>query len=106
MCLRLLWLCGGLSWLKQPACSHPQRTTRTASTATPLQPTTLHIAAPEQLLGMPCTTKADVYSLGVLLTVLCTGRPLAARGQLCLPTAPADCPQVRWWGGVGWVGCG
>lgn len=38
------------------------------------RPLTLEWASPEQLRGDPLTTAADVYSLGVLLRVLLTGR--------------------------------
>lgn len=50
------------------------------------RPLTLEWASPEQLRGDPLTTAADVYSLGVLLHVLLTGRrPHRWSGQ-----APAD----------------
>jgi serine/threonine protein kinase/Tfp pilus assembly protein PilF len=44
-----------------------------------LRPMTLRYASPEQVRGEPITTGSDVYSLGVLLHVLLTGRsPYAA----------------------------
>jgi eukaryotic-like serine/threonine-protein kinase len=44
-----------------------------------LRPMTLKYASPEQVRGEPITTASDVYSLGVLLHVLLTGRsPYAA----------------------------
>jgi serine/threonine-protein kinase len=44
-----------------------------------LRPMTLRYASPEQVRGEPITTASDVYSLGVLLHVLLTGRsPYAA----------------------------
>lgn len=50
-------------------------------------------AAPEQLLGSPCTLAADIYALGMLLVVLASRRLLSNRGEWALPRAPRDCPE-------------
>ena len=55
-------------------------------TMTTLRPLTPEYASPEQLRGEPVTTASDVYSLGVLLFVLLTGRS-PYRGVL---EAPAE----------------
>ena len=42
---------------------------------------TFHRSAPELLMGHNCTTKADIYSFGVVLWEIVTGE-LPVRGQM------------------------
>ena len=51
-------------------------------------------AAPEQLLGEPCTPAVDMYSFGILLIELTTRQVVVRRGEWRLPAAPQECPQV------------
>jgi len=51
-------------------------------------------AAPEQLMGLRCTLAADMYSFGVLLVEVVTGRPVERRGDTQQPVLQQHCSQV------------
>ncbi|PRW33901.1 serine threonine- kinase [Chlorella sorokiniana] len=53
---------------------------------------TLAWSAPELLLGEHCTTKSDLFSVGVLLWEICCNE-VPVRGQLRPPLVPDECPQ-------------
>ncbi|KAG7670476.1 hypothetical protein KSW81_003039 [Nannochloris sp. 'desiccata'] len=53
---------------------------------------TLAWSAPELLLGRRCDEKVDVYSLGVVLWELATGK-MPRRGQIDTPEIAERCPQ-------------
>ena len=67
----------GIAKLLQPAVGD----TAAAPEATLMQTFTPGFASPEQVLGRPITTASDVYSLGVLLYLLLSGRS-PYRGRL------------------------
>lgn len=50
-------------------------------------------AAPEMLMGRPCNTASDIYSLGVCLwELVCREAPV--RGRTHRPKTPQDCPEA------------
>jgi len=61
-------------------------------TSTGFQPMTPEFANPEQILGQPITTASDIYSLGVILYCLLTGRhPVELRNHTAAELERAIC---------------
>ncbi|GAB4821548.1 hypothetical protein N2152v2_008594 [Parachlorella kessleri] len=53
---------------------------------------TILYAAPEQLLGLPCTAAADIFSLGLLMLAVVVGQAGQVRGLCRSPKVPEECP--------------
>ncbi|GAB4821550.1 hypothetical protein N2152v2_008596 [Parachlorella kessleri] len=53
---------------------------------------TILYAAPEQLLGLPCTAAADIFSLGLLMLAVVVGQAGQVRGLCLSPRVPEQCP--------------
>lgn len=47
-------------------------------------------AAPEQLIGEPCSIASDIFALGVVIWELCTGEQ--PHGRQCRPLHPTEAP--------------
>jgi TolB-like protein/Tfp pilus assembly protein PilF/tRNA A-37 threonylcarbamoyl transferase component Bud32 len=73
----------------------PERGLHTGDGATLARAMTPEYASPEQIRGEAVTTAADVYSLGVLLYVLLTGRhPTRVEGRTPLEIERAICEEA------------
>lgn len=86
---------------------------RTDDTAPASRMLTLDCASPEQILGSTVTTSTDIYSLGVLLFELLSGRPpfifhslsaQEAEQMICYAAAPKPSTVLRESGAIPWTG--
>jgi tetratricopeptide (TPR) repeat protein len=82
-------------------------TSQQTATRTEHRMATPNYASPEQIAGEPITVRSDVYSLGILLYELISGRQAIPTGE-CSSVQPLDRPSVvarsndarlpaRWW---------
>jgi len=77
----------GIAKMLTPEAAGPQTTGMRAFTA--------DYASPEQILGQPVTTSADIYSLGVLLCELIGGRPPRTLSGLTLAEVVTAAQQAE-----------